>query len=293
MPIPVPGRVAEALRRSTVQVRSGQGYRQGNGSAVAIARDQVITNAHVVQADLDQKGHLSLESYEGKVVSGSVVKIDRHRDLALLGAPGLEAFSASLGDSDVLRVGMPVIAVGNPMGFVGAVSTGIVHSIGPAAPISGLRWIHADLRLAPGNSGGPLADLQGQIVGINTMIVAGWLALAIPSRAVQSFLTQTISQRSLGVVVRPVSLKDRRIGMMILELVAGGAAERASLLPGDILVAGNERPFRFPDDLQETINQSPGAILRLEFYRAGQDKLRKVAVRLLPESEAQRATSAA
>jgi serine protease Do len=293
MPIPVPGRVAEALRRSTVQVRSGQGYRQGNGSAVAIARDQVITNAHVVQADLDQKGHLSVESYEGKVVSGSVVKIDRHRDLALLSAPGLEAFSASLGDSDALRVGMPVIAVGNPMGFVGAVSTGIVHSIGPAAPISGLRWIHADLRLAPGNSGGPLADLQGQIVGINTMIVAGGLALAIPSRVVQSFLTRTTSQRSLGVVVRPVSLKDRPIGMMILELVAGGAAERASLLPGDILVAGNEKRFRFPDDLQETINQSPGAILRLEFYRAGQDKLRKVAVRLLPESEAQRATSAA
>jgi serine protease Do len=292
MPIPVPGRVAEALRRSTVQVRSGRGYRQGNGSAVAIAHDQVITNAHVVQADLDQKGHLSVESYEGKVVSGSVVKIDRHRDLALLAAPGLEAFSASLGDSDVLRVGMPVIAVGNPMGFVGAVSTGIVHLIGPAAPISGLWWIHADLRLAPGNSGGPLADLQGQIVGINTMIVAGGLALAIPSRAVQSFLTRTTSQRSLGVVVRPVSLKDRRIGIMILELVAGGAAERASLLPGDILAAGNEKRFRFLDDLQEAIDQSPG-ILRLEFYRAGQEKLRKVAVRLLPESEAQRATSAA
>jgi serine protease Do len=293
MPIPVPGRVAEALRRSTVHVRSGQGYRQGNGSAVALARDQVITNAHVVQADVNQKGSLSLESYEGNVVSGSIVKIDRRRDLALLAAPGLEAFPASLGDSDALRVGTPIIAVGNPMGFVGAVSTGIVHSIGPARPISGLPWIHADLRLAPGNSGGPLADLQGQIVGINTMIVAGGLALAIPSRAVQSFLTRTTSQRSLGVVVRPVSLKDRRIGMMILELIAGGAAERASLLPGDILVAGNERRFRFLDDLQDAIDQSPSAILHLEFYRAGQEKLRKVVVRLLPESAAQAATSAA
>jgi serine protease Do len=292
MPIPVPGRVAEALRRSTVQIRSGQGYRQGNGSAVALARDQVITNAHVVQADVNQKGHLSLESYEGNVVSGSIVKIDRRRDLALLAAPGLEAFPASLGDSDVLRVGTPIIAVGNPMGFVGAVSTGIVHSIGPAGPVSGLPWIHADLHLAPGNSGGPLADLQGQIVGINTMIVAGGLALAIPSRAVQSFLTRTTSQWSLGVVVRPVSLKNR-IGMMILELIVGGAAERASLLPGDILVAGNERRFRFLDDLQDAIDQSPGAILHLEFYRAGQEKLRKVVVRLLPESATQAATSAA
>jgi serine protease Do len=291
--MPMPGRVAEALRRSTVQVRSGQGGRQGHGSAVAIARDQVITNAHVVRVDLDQRELLSLESYEGKVVSGSVVKLDRRRDLALLVAPGLESFPACLGDSDALRVGTPIIAVGNPMGFVGAVSTGIVHSIGPAAPISGLPWIHADLRLAPGNSGGPLADLQGQIVGINTMIVAGGLALAIPSRAVQSFLTRTISQRSLGVVVRPVFLKSRQTGMMILELLAGGAAERASLLPGDILVAGNARQFRFLDDLQDAIDQSPGAILRLEFYRAGQERLRKVVVRLLPESEAPAATSAA
>lgn len=293
MPIPVPGRVAEALRRSTVQVRSGQGYWQGNGSAIAIARDQLITNAHVVQANADQKRPLSLESYEGNVVSGSIVKIDRRRDLALLAAPELEASPASLGDSDALRVGTPIIAVGNPMGFVGAVSTGIVHSIGPVGRISGLPWIHADLRLAPGNSGGPLADLQGQIVGINTMIVAGGLALAIPSRAVQSFLTRTTSRRSLGVVVRPVALKDRRIGMMILELVAGGAAERASLLPGDILVSGNERRFRFLDDLESAIDQSPGAILRLEFYRAGREKLRKVAVRLLPDSGLQTATSAA
>lgn len=286
MPIPVPGRVAEALRRSTVQVRSGQGIRQGNGSAVALNRDQVITNAHVVQ-----QGRLILESYEGNVVSGSVVKIDRRRDLALVAAPGLEAFSAALGDSDLLRAGTPIIAVGNPMGFVGAVSTGIVHSIGPAPPISGLEWIHADLRLAPGNSGGPLADIQGRIIGINTMVIAGALALAIPSRAVQSFLTRTAPQPSLGVVVRPVSLKDRGIGMMILELVAGGAAERASLLPGDILIAGNETHFRFLDDLQNAIEHCPNAMLRLKFYRAGREKLREVVVRLSPESET--ATNAA
>ncbi|MFL6350640.1 MAG: S1C family serine protease [Bryobacteraceae bacterium] len=293
MPIPVPGRVAEALRRSTVKVRSGQGYGQRHGSAVVIARDQAITNAHVLQADVHQTGHLTVESYDGNVVSASVVKIDRHRDLALLAAPGLEAFPASLGDSDLLRVGTPIIAVGNPLGFVGAVSTGIVHSIGPVRPISRLPWIHADLRLAPGNSGGPLADLHGQIVGINSMVVAGGLALAIPSRAVQSFLTRAKSHRSLGVVVRPVSLQHRRMGMMILELISGGAAERASLLTGDILIAGNERQFCFVDDLQSAIDESPSAIFRLEFYRAGREKLRNVVVRLLPESEAETATSAA
>jgi serine protease Do len=275
VPIPIPGRAAEALRRSTAQIRSGNGYRRGNGSAVVLTDEQVITNAHVIQ-----EGPLAVESWEGKTVSASVLKIDRGRDLALLSAQGLQAPSAQLGDSNELRAGTPVIAVGNPMGFVGAVSTGIVHAIGPAAPISRSLWIHADVRLAPGNSGGPLADLQGQIVGINTMIVAGGLALAIPSRAVQSFLTRTTSQRSLGVVVRPVSLKERGIGMMILELVPGGAAEAASLLPGDILVGSKEQRFRFLDDLQNTIDEAPGALLHLEFYRAGQEKLRQVVVQL-------------
>ncbi|MBV9300909.1 MAG: trypsin-like peptidase domain-containing protein [Acidobacteriaceae bacterium] len=287
MPIPVPGRVAEALRRSTVEVRSGGRRWQGNGSGVALARDQVITNAHVIH-----EGSLTLVSYEGATVSGSIVKIDRRRDLALLAGPGLGAAPASLRDSDELRVGMPIIAVGNPLGFVGAVSTGIVHAIGPAGPISGQTWIQADLRLAPGNSGGPLADLQGRIVGINTMIVAGGLALAIPSRAVQSFLNRTISPRSLGVVVRPVQVKDRSIGMMILELVPGGSAERASLLPGDILVGSNGKQLRFVDDLENAIDEAPGALLRLDFYRAGQEKLRKVAVRLLPESQIQTSSAA-
>jgi serine protease Do len=278
VPIPVPGRVAEALRRSTAQIRSGNGYRQGNGSAVVLTDERVITNAHVIQ-----EGPLAVESWEGKTVSASVLKIDRGRDLALLSAQGLQAPSAELADSNELRAGTPVIAVGNPMGFVGAVSTGIVHAIGPARPISRSLWIHADVRLAPGNSGGPLADLRGQIVGINTMIVAGGLALAIPSRAVQSFLTRTTSQRSLGVVVRPVSLKERGIGMMILELVPGGAAEGASLLPGDTLVGSKEQRFRFLDDLQNAIDEAPGALLGLNFYRAGEQKLRQVVVQLLPE----------
>jgi serine protease Do len=278
MPIPVPGRVAEALRRSTVQVRSGNRYREGSGSAVVLTDQQLITNAHVVQ-----EGPLTVESWEGKTVPASVLKIDRGRDLALLSAQGLEAPSAQLGDSNELRAGTPVIAVGNPMGFVGAVSTGVVHAIGPAGAISRSAWIHADVRLAPGNSGGPLADLKGQIVGINTMIVAGGLALAIPSRAVQSFLTRTTSQRSLGVVVRPVSLRARGIGMMILELVAGGAAQGASLLPGDILIGTDEKRFRFLDDLQNAIDEAPDALLRLNFYRAGQEKLRQVVVQPLPE----------
>src|SRR5262249_59485595 len=97
-----------------------------------------------------------------------------------ISALGLPA--ATPGDSSSLRVGELVIAVGNPLGFIGALTTGVVHSF-PARQ----RWVAADVRLAPGNSGGPLADAQGRVVGINTMI-AGGLALAVASNAVGGLL---------------------------------------------------------------------------------------------------------
>lgn len=280
MPIPVPGRVAEALRRSTVQIESGTRYRQGNGSGAVIGPDQIITNAHVIQG-----GALSINSWEGKTVPGSVARIDKRRDLALLSAAGLSAPAASLGDSDALHAGTPLFAIGNPLGFVGAVSSGVVHAVGPIAMNagSGLAWIQADVRLAPGNSGGPLADFQGQIVGINTMVTFGGLALAVPSRAVQAFLARTGSPPELGVVLRPVSLRAREFGLLVLELVPGGAAEAASLLPGDILVAANDRRFRFVDDLPAAMEQARDALLRIDFYRGGQQALRRVVAKLQPE----------
>jgi serine protease Do len=146
--------------------------------------------------------------------------------------------------------------------------------------MGGQAAIYADVRLAPGNSGGPLADYSGQIVGINTMVVSGGLALAVPSRAVQLFLNRNRSGSSLGVVVRPVPLKDRTVGMLILEISRGGAAERASLLPGDVLVGANQSRFRTLEDLEALTEEAPGSVVVLEFYRAGQRTLRRVALRL-------------
>ena len=285
MALPIPGRVAEALRRSTVRVTSGRAKEQeGDGSGVVLTGARVVTNAHVVRGE-----RVTVESWEGDRVPASLLKIDRGRDLALLGAPGLAAPAAILGESNRLHVGAPVVAVGNPLGFTGAVSSGVVHLIGPVHPFSGLPWIQADVRLAPGNSGGPLADYQGQVVGINTMIVAGGLALAIPSRRVQAFLSQATSGRSLGVVLRPVLLANKAVGLMILELVSGGGAESASLLPGDILIGANGSRFRSVDDLQNAMDEAPDALLRLDFYRAGQKAMRHVTVSVAP----QRASSAA
>jgi serine protease Do len=275
MPIPVSARVAEALRTSTVQIRTGRGRAAGSGSGVVLSEAWVVTNAHVVRGE-----SVTVETADGKSLAARCVQIDRTRDLALLAAQGLPAAPASLGDSDRLRPGTPVFAVGNPLGFIGAVSSGIVHGIGS---VGGLAWIQADIRLAPGSSGGPLADLQGYVLGINTMVVSGGLGFAIPSRAVQSLLARAKSSRRLGVVVRAVELEDGKLGIMILEISPGGAAAGASLVPGDILAGARGRNFRSLDDLQFAIDTAPDALLHLDFYRGGQHNTRQVAVRLSQE----------
>ena len=119
-------------------------------------------------------------------VDARFVIADRRADLALLRVPRSGAPPAELADSDALRVGALVVALGHPLGLRRTLTAGVVHALAPARP-GGRRWIHADVRLAPGNSGGPLADTAGRVVGINTMI-AGGLALAIPINDVRRFV---------------------------------------------------------------------------------------------------------
>ncbi len=280
MPWPVPGRIAEALRRSTVRIRSGRGAREGHGSGVVLAPEQVITNAHVVQSR-----QLVIESWEGKSIEASLIKEDRHRDLALLNAPGLAGTPAILGDSGRLRPGTPVVAVGNPFGFIGALSSGAVHQIGSFnldfANVAQQDWVCSDLRLAPGNSGGPLANFQAELVGINTMVAAGGLAFAIPSRTLQSFLSRKTPPVTLGVTVRPLRLATGNTGLLILELAPRGAAEGASLLQGDVLVAANGKPFRSQQDLLIAIDEAADSLLEISFIRGGRT-VRRVNVKLLP-----------
>ncbi len=279
MPFPVPGRVAEALRQSTVQITSVGSRAQGNGSGAVVAPEQIVTNAHVVAGD-----RLTVESWEGKNIRATLIKLDRRRDLALLGVPGLNGTPVTLGDSHLLRAGTPVFAVGNPLGFVGALSSGVVHRVGPmrfrGSPGRDTDWICSDLRLAPGNSGGPLADYRGHVVGINTMIAAGGLAFAVSSRTLQGFLQRSAQPDTLGVTVRPVQFPDKRSGLLILELARQGPAETASLLPGDILTAANKRALESPEDLADAIEETSTGLLELTFYRGRHDMPRCVAVRL-------------
>jgi serine protease Do len=281
MPFPVPGRIAEQLRQSTVQIRSGRGRMQGSGSGFALNAGRVVTNAHVVAAsEASGGGSLSIESWDGQTRPAKVLKIDRRRDLALVSIEGGTATPGTLA-SQPAQPGQPVIAVGNPLGFVGAISSGVVHRVGAIDGLGPTLWIQADLRLAPGNSGGPLADLRGEVVGINSMI-AGGLALAIPAQALQRFVASGPDSRTLGVVVRPVTLAShpsaRRSGLLILEVVANGAAERASLLPGDLLIAANGTPLTGPDELLAAIETH--LTLPLEFYRGDTTRVRRVTVQM-------------
>jgi serine protease Do len=262
------GEVAESLRRSTVQVQQTRGREQGGGSGIIWSGDGlIITNAHVAHGS-----HAKVSLWDGSAYEASVLNRDARRDLASLKihASGLPA--ATPGNSSALRVGELVIAVGNPFGFIGALTTGVVHSL-PGRQ----RWVAADVRLAPGNSGGPLADAQGRVIGINTMIARG-LALAVPSNAVARFLKGE-SGPSLGVTLQPVPLRDGAFGFLLLKVDPGSAAETASLMIGDLLIGAAAKPFASVDDLHTAV-ESSGETLDLQFLRGDRRSTRSTAVRL-------------
>ena len=259
------GEIAERLRRSTAQVFSGE--RRAGGSGVVWSADGLIlTNAHVARAP-----EVRVELWDGRRFKATVVARDARRDLAALRIPAEDLEPATPGDSATLRAGELVIAVGSPLGFAGALSTGVVHSIGALPGMGRQSWIRADVRLAPGNSGGPLANAQGQVVGINTAIVNG-LGVAVPASTVADFLRRG-PRPALGVTLRPLPA-----GLLILDLEPGGAAAAASLRVGDVLLQSL-------DGLSDALESGDG-VVRLRFLRGNREQVREVAVRVATRAEA-------
>jgi len=252
---------ADRVRRSTVQVESPRG---GGGSGVIWRADGlVVTNAHVARR---ANGRIQLA--DGRVARATVAARDPQLDLALLEADVQDLPAAVAGDSDEVRVGEIVLAAGSPYGYAGTVTVGVIHAR------SNQRWIEADLRLGPGNSGGPLADARGRIVGINTMVANG-LALAIPSNIVERFVARRGKPaRRLGVTVEPVSMPQ--FGLLIVELEAGGAAQRAGLQIGDILTGADNRAFQAPFDLALALEADEG-VVQLDVLRGGRAVVCEVA----------------
>ena len=269
------GEIAEQLRRSTVLVHAGG---RGAGSGVIWTSDGLlVTNAHVARGS-----NARVELWDGRAFDATVAARDPRCDLAALRISASGLPSASAADSSLLRPGEIAIAIGNPMGFVGALTTGVIHGIGPVPGLGRKSWVQAAVRLAPGNSGGPLADAQGRVIGINTM-VAGLLALAVPSNAVTKFLTSGSEDAWLGVTLYPVRVprvSGRAFGLLVAEVETGSPAARASLMPGDILLGIEEQPFRSLDDLSQALEGVGPRMLRLEFLRGDYSRVRRVAVQL-------------
>jgi serine protease Do len=225
-----------------------------------------------------------VQLWDGREFEAVTQRRDTSCDLAQLRIDATNLPAAIPADSSQVRPGELVIAIGNPMGFVGALATGVIHGVGAIRRLGAQPWIQADVRLAPGNSGGPLADARGHIVGINTM-VAGRLALAIPCNTVRDFLAASPADAWLGVTLHPAyfprsSSRRKSFGLVILEVEPGSPAAQASLLPGDILVGTEEKPFAFIEDLSRALRGSGPRVLRVEFLRGDYNRIRHVTVQL-------------
>jgi len=268
------GEIAEKLRRSTVMVQPGQ---RGNGSGVIWSSNGlVVTNAHVA---LTSQAEIRL--WDGRSFRGEVEMRDPRRDLAALRIAADDLPAATPANSSI-RPGEIAIAIGNPLGFVGALTTGVVQAVGPLHGLGSRSWVQSDVRLAPGHSGGPLADAQGRVIGINTMI-AGRLALAIPSNTVLSFLAGEAGKGRLGVTVQQVRLPRHSagvFGLVVLEVQPGSLAARSSLLPGDILLGTEEATFDSAEDLSQVLSGAEERVVGLRFLRGDYAHVRRVSVRV-------------
>ena len=224
--------VVENLRRSTVQITD----RRGGGSGVVWdAAGTVVTNAHVARSS-----ELALTDCSGRKFRGKVSRRDPDRDLAVIETQARNLKSAMIGDSSRLRPGEIAIAVGNPLGVAGAAAWGIIHAVGPLDFGARRTWIQADIRLAPGNSGGALATATGEVVGINTMVYGG-LGLAAPSNEVTAFVLGESHRAHLG-----VELITAAQGLIVVAVEHGSLAHRAGVLLGDVFPCS-------PDELRRLL----------------------------------------
>lgn len=259
------------LRRSTVHVRTrGAG---GGSGVIWEPSGLVITNAHVVRGPEAQ-----VETSDGQTFSAAVISTDRERDLAALRIDAAALPSAAIGNSDALRVGELVVAVGNPLGLSGAVSTGIVHTIDAQR-----RFVQADVRLAPGNSGGPLATARGEVIGINSM-VSGGLGLAVPSNAVVAFLAMSGPRPQLGLTARPVAFRGG-LGLLVLEVAPHTPAARAGLALGDVLISIAGVPVQSARDLSAGLRAAQWSTgVEVQVLRAGSPLTLTLTVDAVPEA---------
>ncbi|HEY3081913.1 MAG TPA: trypsin-like peptidase domain-containing protein [Chloroflexota bacterium] len=263
--------VAERVRPSVVEVASN-GHGAGAGT-IWRADGLVVTNDHVVPGE-----GARVRLADGRTFDARTLARDPANDLAILKVEARELPAAASGDARRLRAGEIVLAIGHPYGNRGSLTVGIV--VGPVAdrhPEQKRDLVRAAVLLGPGNSGGPLADARGRVVGINAM-VAGGLALAVPSHLVERLLRwqDEIGRPRIGVEAREVELPPALAGavgaargVLVVGVRPDSPAERAGVLLGDVLVSAAERPLESVDDLIEALAAHADGPARLGLIRGG------------------------
>jgi serine protease Do len=291
--------VADRLAPSVASLRVSRRVRGGRrldgaGSAVVITPDGfMLTSAHVV-AQADGTGRASF--VDGREHEFRVVGADPLSDLAVLRLDGGNLTAAELGDAERLRVGQLVVAIGNPHGFTGSVTAGVVSQLGRSLTVAAGRIvdnvIQTDAALNPGNSGGALADGRGRVVGINTAVAGVGLGLAVPvngatRRIIAALMTEGRFRRAyLGIAGGPRPLPPRlaaRLGrknaVEIVEIVEDSPAAAAGLRAEDLIVEVNGLPVEGVNDLQRLMaGELIGTDVKAQVFRGG----RELEVTLVP-----------
>ena len=284
--------VAERLTPSVANLRVSRRVRggrrlAGGGSAVVITPDGfMLTSSHVIER-MDG-GRASF--VDGRELDFEVVGSDPLSDLALLRASARDLRAAELGDAERLKVGQLVVAIGNPNGFAGSVTAGVVSAVGRSLPTRGGRVvdnvIQTDAALNPGNSGGALADGRGRVIGVNTAVAGVGLGLAVPINEatrtiVGALMTEGRFRRAyLGIAggSRPLPPRvaarlGRESGVEVVEVVEESPAARAGLRPEDLIVELNGAPVQTVDDIQKLmVGELIGAQVHARVLREGSER---------------------
>lgn len=284
-------RVARSATPTVVSIIT----RRGGGSGVIIRADgMILTNAHVVGASRTVQVGLA----DGRTLDGTVLGRDEGLDVAVVRVNAANLPVAPLGNSDELVPGQLAIAIGNPIGLERSVTTGVVSAVNRSARgLGGQTFVQTDAAISPGNSGGPLLDSRGNVIGINTVVLRApgseGLGFAIPINAAMDMAGQVLETGqyrrafvgiSYGELTPEAAAQFRlpvRAGVVIGQVVPRSPADRAGIQPGDIITRADDTPIATSGDLQRVIRaHRPGERLRLVVQREPDWRPRTLTVQL-------------